>query len=74
MNTIAAIRGKRELTSALAPADKLYFLHLETPLDGYVRILWQVLLYFTVAFSGIAFLLLTHLCGFHIFLRMRSTA
>lgn len=47
---------------------RLHFLCYETDNEGYVRIMWQLLLYTTLAFSSIAFLLLTHLCGFHIFL------
>lgn len=47
---------------------RLHFLCFQADNEGYVRIMWQILLYTTLAFSSIAFLLLTHLCGFHIFL------
>lgn len=48
---------------------RLHFLCFEANNEGYVRVMWQALLYTTLAFSAIAFLLLTHLCGFHIFLK-----
>lgn len=68
ISSINSTSSESAISVEIPELPRLHFLCFETDNEGYVRIMWQMLLYTTLAFSSIAFLLLTHLCGFHIFL------